>query len=61
MDFHGGLDGKECQRPGFGLWVGKIPLEVGMATHFSIVAWKNPLGRGAWQATVQGSQRVGCD
>ena len=30
------------------------PLEKGMATHFSILAWKNSMGRGAWQATVHG-------
>ena len=29
-------------------------LEEGMATHFSIPAWKIPMGRGAWQATVHG-------
>ena len=29
------------------------PLE-GMATHFSILAWKIPRDRGAWQATVHG-------
>ena len=28
------------------------PLEEGMATHFSILAWKIPKDRGAWQATV---------
>ena len=30
------------------------PLEMGMATHSSILAWKNPLERGAWWATVHG-------
>ena len=30
------------------------PLEEGMATHSSILAWRNPMGRGAWQATVHG-------
>ena len=25
-----------------------------MATHSSILAWKNPMDRGAWQATVHG-------
>ena len=34
------------------------PLEEKMATHSSILAWKNPLERGAWQATVMGSERV---
>ena len=28
------------------------PLEEGMATHFSILAWKIPKDRGAWQAIV---------
>ena len=28
------------------------PLEEGMATHFSILAWRIPMGRGAWQASV---------
>ena len=30
------------------------PLEKGMATHSSILAWKIPMDRGAWQATVHG-------
>ena len=30
------------------------PLEEGMATHFSILAWRIPMDRGAWQATVHG-------
>ena len=28
------------------------PLEKGMATHSSILAWGIPMDRGAWQATV---------
>ena len=28
------------------------PLEKEMATHSSILAWKNPMDRGAWWATV---------
>ena len=28
------------------------PLEEGMATHSSIVAWRIPMDRGAWRATV---------
>ena len=28
------------------------PLEKGMATHSSILAWKIPMDRGAWRATV---------
>ena len=33
---------------------GKDPLEEEMGTHSSILAWENPLDRGAWQATVHG-------
>ena len=29
-------------------------LEKEMAAHSSILAWKNPMDRGAWQATVHG-------
>ena len=33
----------------------KDPLEKGMTTHSSILAWrKNPMDRGAWRATVRG-------
>ena len=31
------------------------PLEKGMATHSSILAWRIPIDRGAWQVTVHGS------
>ena len=34
------------------------PLE---ATHSSMLAWRIPMDRGAWQATVHGLQRVGHD
>ena len=30
------------------------PLEEGMATHSSILAWRIPKDKGAWQATVHG-------
>ena len=30
------------------------PLEESMATHFSILAWRNPTDRGAFQAAVHG-------
>ena len=33
------------------------PLEEGMATHSRILAWRIPLDRCAWQATVQSSQK----
>ena len=39
-------------------WVRSIgwedPLEEGMATHSSILAWRIPRDRGAWQATTYG-------
>ena len=38
------------------MWVQSLgredPLEEDMATHSSILAWKIPMDRGAWQATV---------
>ena len=30
------------------------PLEKEMATHSSILAWENPMDRGAWQPPVHG-------
>ena len=30
----------------------EAPLEEGMATHSSILAWRIPIDRGAWRATV---------
>ena len=30
------------------------PLEEGKATHSIILAWRIPMDRGAWQATVHG-------
>ena len=30
------------------------PLEEDIATHSSILAWRNPMDRGAWWATVHG-------
>ena len=37
------------------------PPEEGMATHSSALAWRIPMDRGAWRATVHGSQRGGRD
>ena len=31
---------------------GEDPLEEGIATHSSILAWRIPMDRGAWQASV---------
>ena len=42
----------ECGRPEFESWVGKIPLEEGMATHSSILARRIPMERGASRVTV---------
>ena len=40
------------------MWVGSLgwehPLEEGMATHSSILAWRIPMDRGAWQGIVHG-------
>ena len=33
---------------------GENPLEEEMAIHSSILAWKNPMDQGAWQATIHG-------
>ena len=30
------------------------PLEEGLATHSSVLAWRIPTDRGAWRATVHG-------
>ena len=37
------------------------PLEKEMATHSSILSWRIPMDRGAWQATVHWITRVGQD
>ena len=40
------------------MWVQSLgqedPLEEGMATRSSILAWRIPMDRGAWRATVHG-------
>ena len=53
MGFPGGSDGKDstCNAGDLG-W--KDPLEQGMATHFSILAWRILKARGAWWDTVHG-------
>ena len=33
------------------------PLNEGMATHSSIPAWRIPIDRGAWWATIQGNTK----
>ena len=47
---------KETWVPSLG-W--EDPLEEGMATHSSILAWTIPMDRGAWWAQSKGSQRIG--
>ena len=49
---------KRCE---FSPWVGKIPLEEVMATYSGILAWRIPMGRGAWGLQLIRSQRVGHD
>ena len=53
-DLPGGSDSKEstCNVEDLQYWAD--PLEEGMATHSSILAWRIPKDRGAWQATVHG-------
>ena len=55
--FPGGSGGKEptCNVGDLDSILGwEDPLEEGIATHSSILAWRIPMDRGAWQATVQG-------
>ena len=44
------------------IWVRSLgwedPLEEGMASHSSILAWRIPMGRGAWQVQFMGLQKV---
>ena len=57
MGFRGGSDSKEsaCNAGVLGFFLGwKDPLEEGMATHPSILAWRIPMDRGAWRAAVPG-------
>ena len=58
--FPGGSDSKKLPAMAE-TWVRSLcwedPLEEGMATHSSILAWRNPMDRGAWQATVHGFKK----
>ena len=49
----------QCRRCGFDPWVGKIPLEKGMATHSSILAWRIPWTEESGGPQSMGSQIVG--
>ena len=57
MDFPGGSNGNNLPA----IWETCVrslswedPLEESMATHSSILAWRIPMDRGAWQTTVLG-------
>ena len=55
--FPGGSDGKEavCNVETWVQFLGwEETQEEGMATHSSILAWRIPMDRGAWWATVHG-------
>ena len=47
---------RQCRR--CETWIQRLgredALEEGMATHSNILAWENPMDRGAWWATVRG-------
>ena len=65
LGFPGGASGKEpaCQcrrlsRSEFNPWVGQIPLEKGMATHSSILAWRIPWAEEPGRLLPVVSQRV---
>ena len=57
LGFPSGSDGKEFATM-WETWVQSLgwedPLEEGMATHSSSLAWRIPMDRGAWWATVHG-------
>ena len=59
--FPGGSDGKESAAM-WETWVQFLgledPLEEGMATHSSILAWRIFTDRGAWQAIVHGVAKI---
>ena len=56
LGFPGGSSGKKfaCRRRGFDLWIRKVPLEEGMATHSSILAWRIP-----WTGRLQSKNWTG--
>ena len=57
LGFPGGSDSKDLPAR-WEMWVWSLgwedPLEKGIATHSSILAWRIPMDRGAWRATVHG-------
>ena len=46
------------REPGFNPRVGKIPRRKGMATHSTTLAWRIPMDKGAWWATVCGHKEL---
>ena len=57
LGFPGGSDGKKFTNNEGDLALSlywEDPLKEGMTTHSSILAWRIPMDRGAWQATVNG-------
>ena len=60
-----GFPGGSIYLPVQETWVWSLgwggPLEKGMATHSSSLAWRNPMDRRAWQATVYGVTKTGQD
>ena len=54
--FPGSSVGKKsaCNAGDHDSWVGKIPLEEGMATESSILVWRIPMDKEAWRAAVHG-------
>ena len=51
----------DVKRRRFDPWLGKIPLEEGMATHFSILAWRIPWTEDPGGLQSIESQRIGHD
>ena len=47
------------------IWVQSLgwedPLEEGLATHSSILAWRIPMDRGTWRGIAHGVAKVGHD
>ena len=61
LGFPGGLDGKEsaCNTGDLGSILGQEdPLEKGMATHSSVLAWETPWTEEPGRIQSMGSQRV---
>ena len=44
----------QCRTPGFNPWVGKTPLEEGVANPLQFSCLENPVDRRAWRAAVYG-------